>query len=298
MNLPVNIQPFYSVYRITNTVNGKAYIGVTKNLKRRMQAHMTLVNRGKGLALHSAMRKHGADMFTMEVLLYCGTLEYAYDAEIKCIKAFNTQSCGYNITAGGDGVRSLTDEAAARLRQSLSKALRGVKKSQAHVDAMSKARIGMKFSESHRMAISTSKSGVKASEEAKARMSASRMGRPMHPNTRSAILKSVTGRLHTSEYRMRLSKTVRRLRGRKVECIDASVCFPCLLDAKDWLVSNGHAKASPSAIGLACRGGVPRAYGHTWRYADAQWQRPEFHQDSADDGVAYAALKAEALARA
>lgn len=29
-----------------------------------------------------------------------------------------------------------------------------------------------------------------------------------------------------------------------------------------------------------------------------QWQRQEFHQDSADDGVAYAALKAEALARA
>jgi hypothetical protein len=27
-----------------------------------------------------------------------------------------------------------------------------------------------------------------------------------------------------------------------------------------------------------------------------QWQRPAFHQDSADDGVAYAALKAEALA--
>lgn len=29
-----------------------------------------------------------------------------------------------------------------------------------------------------------------------------------------------------------------------------------------------------------------------------QWQRPEFHQDSADDGVAYSALKAEALAHA
>ena len=28
-----------------------------------------------------------------------------------------------------------------------------------------------------------------------------------------------------------------------------------------------------------------------------QWQRPSFHQDSADDGVAYSALKAEALAR-
>lgn len=28
-----------------------------------------------------------------------------------------------------------------------------------------------------------------------------------------------------------------------------------------------------------------------------QWQRPAFHQDSADDGVAYSALKAEALAR-
>lgn len=29
-----------------------------------------------------------------------------------------------------------------------------------------------------------------------------------------------------------------------------------------------------------------------------QWQRPDFHQDSADDGIAYSALKAEALARA
>ena len=28
-----------------------------------------------------------------------------------------------------------------------------------------------------------------------------------------------------------------------------------------------------------------------------QWQRPGFHQDSADDGVAYSALKAEALSR-
>jgi hypothetical protein len=29
-----------------------------------------------------------------------------------------------------------------------------------------------------------------------------------------------------------------------------------------------------------------------------QWQHPAFHQDSADDGVAYSALKAEALSRA
>ena len=28
-----------------------------------------------------------------------------------------------------------------------------------------------------------------------------------------------------------------------------------------------------------------------------QWQKPGFHQDSADDGVAYAALKAEAKAK-
>lgn len=28
-----------------------------------------------------------------------------------------------------------------------------------------------------------------------------------------------------------------------------------------------------------------------------QWQRPEYHADSAEDGVAYSALKAEALAK-
>ena len=86
------------VYKITNLINGKIYIGQTNNLDRRMQEH--LHDKRKGHPIHLALKKYGKDNFTYEVL-YHG--ENYNEEEKKWIKYYDTTNNekGYNIAQGG-----------------------------------------------------------------------------------------------------------------------------------------------------------------------------------------------------
>lgn len=274
----------FVVYKITNLENNKCYIGVTNNAKRRIQGHLTCARRNKGSAIHSAIRKYGYQNFTFEILSVFDNLDDAYKQEMRLIKSMNTQSFGYNVTAGGDGVRSLNEDAMARLKNSLSLALKGKPKSESHIKSMSDCKKGAKFSESHRKAISDSRKGIKISDNARKEMSNRRKGIPIHENTKAALLIAIK-KPKTISAKLNISKAARNNRGRSVECSELGMRFDCIIDAADWLKRNGHEKACPGAIGKACRRVVPRAYGFVWNYVS---------KDSAEDCIAYAALKAEA----
>lgn len=90
----------YCVYKHTNKVNGKVYIGITKqDPKRRWQ-------NGAGYArtyLGNAIAKYGWDGFTHEVLMTGLSKEEACAAEIRLIKEHNSNDTryGYNICEGG-----------------------------------------------------------------------------------------------------------------------------------------------------------------------------------------------------
>lgn len=86
------------VYKITNQINGKAYIGQTNNLKRRFQEH--LHDKRMGHPIYLAMKKYGKENFSLEVLYYGDN----YDEEERRWIAFyetSNKDKGYNITAGG-----------------------------------------------------------------------------------------------------------------------------------------------------------------------------------------------------
>lgn len=87
------------LYRITNLVNGKIYIGQTKNPKRRWYTHK---RRKDGCPkLYAAINKYGADNFRFEILVI-GSKEYINDLEILAIQKFDSMESGYNIKPGGD----------------------------------------------------------------------------------------------------------------------------------------------------------------------------------------------------
>lgn len=91
------------VYKITNKINNKVYIGQTKrSLRVRITAHVYSANVKKSqLRLHKAIRKYGIDNFTWDTIKVCDSLEELNKCEIEQINRHNSFARGYNMTKGG-----------------------------------------------------------------------------------------------------------------------------------------------------------------------------------------------------
>ena len=101
----------YLIYMVTNTLNGKKYIGMTcRTAKARWSAHCSSARNGSPYRFHSAIRKYGEENFKLDVLLdgldvdNCRILEECLIIEEKCIEN------GYNAKPGGCGGWIVPDE--------------------------------------------------------------------------------------------------------------------------------------------------------------------------------------------
>lgn len=103
------------IYTITNLVNGKVYVGQTRQgLLQRQREHICRFNLGeRDHKLYRAMKKHGIENFKFEVLFHCFDAKYLDEMELLFVKQFNSFNRGYNMTCGGDGV---SEETIAKLR--------------------------------------------------------------------------------------------------------------------------------------------------------------------------------------
>ena len=93
------------IYKATNTVNGKVYIGKTINKMRdRQKCHKSMSLNGSQNYFHRAIRKHGWDSFTWQVIDTAETEEELNEKEKHWIAYYNSFGTGgYNMTIGGDG---------------------------------------------------------------------------------------------------------------------------------------------------------------------------------------------------
>jgi group I intron endonuclease len=85
------------IYKTTNLVNGKFYIG--KDAKNKTDYL------GSGIILKYAIEKYGEENFTKQILQECKTQNELNDAEIYWIEFYNAtdKKIGYNIALGGAG---------------------------------------------------------------------------------------------------------------------------------------------------------------------------------------------------
>jgi group I intron endonuclease len=121
-NLPTNnllkdlktTEPIYSVYSFTNIVNGKKYVGLTCDVKRRHAQHKKAKSRAVVFCL--AVKKYGFENFTFEILKENLTLEEAKIFEQEQILKLNTiVPKGYNRTKGGDSSVRHTKETISKI---------------------------------------------------------------------------------------------------------------------------------------------------------------------------------------
>lgn len=91
------------VYKITNLVNGHAYIGISDNIHNRWICHIS-ESKSSEYPLYRAIRKYGIENFELTVLEKCPDIsrEELEEREKFWIAHFNTFKNGYNQTPGGD----------------------------------------------------------------------------------------------------------------------------------------------------------------------------------------------------
>ena len=131
------------VYKITNKVTNKIYIGITNQGSGARYRHHWYESRiGEPSPIHRSMAKYGEDNFTLEIIDFADTYDELIEKEKYWIKQYNStdKSIGYNLTEGGDGTfgRKHSEETKEKIRQ---KAL-GRKVSEETKKKMSETRLG------------------------------------------------------------------------------------------------------------------------------------------------------------
>ena len=95
----------YSIYKATNIITNKSYIGLDRRWPKRMSSHKHNAKGKSTYYFHRALRKYGFENFTWEVLFESHNREAVIDAECFFIKMFDTfGKHGYNRNAGGGGM--------------------------------------------------------------------------------------------------------------------------------------------------------------------------------------------------
>lgn len=103
------------IYKTTNTLNGKFYIGQDSNDD---PSYL-----GSGILLKKAMLKYGKEHFLKETIERCDTKTQLNEREAYWIEKTNAIELGYNLAVGGRGGKTYTEE----IRQRISERFRGKK---------------------------------------------------------------------------------------------------------------------------------------------------------------------------
>ena len=171
------------VYKITNLINGKVYIGASKRIEDRWRDHKKRINS----PIHSDLEAYGLENFKFEILLECPEDMLAqWERDMICLYDSDDPEKGYNCK--NDRPYSLKN---------------------------SEVRRGISFSEEHKRKISEANRGrhnIPHSEETKRKISEARKGIPRSEETKRKISEANRGRHnipHSEETKRKISEANR-----------------------------------------------------------------------------------------
>lgn len=172
------------IYKITNLINGKIYVGQKKGSK--LIEHYW----GSGKLIKAAIEKYGKENFSREIIEWCSSRDELNAAEIKWIEELKCREYGYNICPGGSGGGPSTPEESKALSEKLKL-------------YFSNPENRLKHSLAHQ-GISTSCKGRNASNDESVRLRALRQKEAYANGT---LVPSMLGKHHSSETINKMSES-------------------------------------------------------------------------------------------
>ena len=246
------------VYKITNNVNGKVYIGQSINIKNRWKDHINALNRKDSSCtlLQRAWNKYKQESFSFEILELCSE-DMLDEVETKYIDIYDARNNGYNIEPGGNANKHLSDETKQKIRE---------------------AHLGMKASEETRKKMSESRMGEKNpmygqthSEAALKKMSDAAKGRPGHRPSDDGLERirlANIGKVMSEATKKKISEANQgnipyNKNNRLVYCVELNKVFENPSSAsKELCISSSNIITCCEHIRKTCGG-------YHWMYADA-----------------------------
>lgn len=169
------------IYKITNTVNGKVYIGQSVDVKQRIRRHRYQLNKGvhSNTYLLNSYNVHGAEYFSYEIIYTIEDqamtkeeiVKTLNDAEEYYIKKYDSFGAGYNLTSGGGNM--VFSETSIK---KMSESHKGYIPSAITRERISNRLKNRIFSEEHRRKLSDANTGKRHTDSVKQKMSDDRMG--------------------------------------------------------------------------------------------------------------------------
>ena len=123
------------IYKATNVINGKMYIGYCVSFKNRKNRHLKCAEKGIVTKFYNAIRKYGKDNFTWDILEdNVENINKLKEREVYYIKHLNTYNDGYNSTLGGDG--GFTGHNSGQFKKGMKPWCTGIKLSEEHIEKL------------------------------------------------------------------------------------------------------------------------------------------------------------------
>ena len=224
------------IYKLTNLVNNKIYIGITtKSLNERKRAHIQACSsKNRKYLIHKALNKYGIDNFKFEQIDTFTTTASGRKLEMEYIKKYNSfyiDGYGYNMTIGGEGTQGFRYNHSDETKQNISQKMKGKPKSEETKRNMTtaqaerkkwyihivspeaaaksaKSRTGMRgtpHTTESKQKLRLANLGKKHSEETRKKMSKSSIGRVKSQETRNKMRLANLGKKHSEETKRKLS---------------------------------------------------------------------------------------------
>jgi group I intron endonuclease len=206
------------VYKVTNSVNGKVYIGkwMRARVEDRWKAHVHAASKGSKLYLSNAIRKYGPDAFRVEVIHQAKTKDEldAMETFFIVLHQSHKPENGYNMTLGGDGASpgKLNPRYGEKALHGAAHPMFGRHHSNESNQKNRKAHLGKKATAETRALLSKAHKGKKPTLETRQRISAAKLGKKV-----PKLSQALKGRVFSDKHKRNLSVAA-KLRAQRPEC--------------------------------------------------------------------------------
>lgn len=197
------------VYKITNKINNKVYIGCAVNYNVRIKAHKSCKYKG-ALLLHKALLKYGINNFSFEILQEYETKQDMYNGEITFIKQYNSLNPnGYNLHHGGKGGKIELSKEQLKQRKEHAKSL-------THLHLGNKYNLGRVTSDETKEKISRKLKGQIRTVETRHNISKAKIGNTnskgivRNQDYKNKMSKVLKGRVFSEEHKQKLSEDAKQ----------------------------------------------------------------------------------------